>query len=217
LITPERGYSVSATSLAAPEKAKKSLQKGQEQAKKGKWAAAADYFKRAIEEYPRYALAWVELGRTQVQENSFAEAEQSFQQSVEQDSRFLDGYVGLAYLALQQQQWKQLADTSERVLEISPDSAEFWFLNAAATFNLGDTTQAETSVGRGLRLDPKHQIPAMEYLYGLILGRRHDYTSAVEHISTYLRLAPSAGNAQEARKALAEFQQQEQRSFSASW
>jgi len=56
-VSPEHGFSVSVTSLAAPEKAKKSLQKGQQQAKQGKWAAAADYFKRAVEDYPRYALA----------------------------------------------------------------------------------------------------------------------------------------------------------------
>ncbi len=37
-VSPEHGSSVSVTSLAAPEKAKKSLQKGQQQAKKGKWA-----------------------------------------------------------------------------------------------------------------------------------------------------------------------------------
>ena len=77
-VSPEHGFSASVTSLVAPEKAKKSLQKGQQQAKKGKWAAAADYFKRAVKDYPRYALAWVELGRTQVQQNSFAEAQQSF-------------------------------------------------------------------------------------------------------------------------------------------
>jgi len=52
-VSPEPGFSISMTSLAAPEKAKKSLQKGRQQAKKGKWAAAADYFKRAVEDYPR--------------------------------------------------------------------------------------------------------------------------------------------------------------------
>jgi tetratricopeptide (TPR) repeat protein len=209
-VSPEHGSSVSVTSLAAPEKAKKSLQKGQQQAKKGKWAAAADYFKRAVEVYPRYALAWVELGRTQVQQNSLAEAQQSFRQSVQQDSKFLDGYVGLAYLALQQKQWKALADTTERVVEFAPNSAEFWFLNSVASFNLGNTEQAETSIGRGLRLDQKHEIPEMEYLYGLILANRHDYGSAAERVSAYLRLAPGARNAEAAHKLLAEFQERAQ-------
>ena len=214
--SPEHSFSVSVTSLAAPEKAKKSLQKGREQAKKGKWAAAADYFKRAIEEYPRYALAWVELGRTQVRQNSFADAQASFRQSTAQDSRFLDAYVELAYLAGQQKQWKELADTSEHLVQLAPNSPEFWFLNSVATFNLGNPEQAETSIKRGLRLDQKHQIPEMEYLYGLILMNHQDYSSAAAHLSTYLGLAPAAKNAQTAQKILVEIQTRAQDSTRAS-
>ncbi len=206
-ISPGGGPTVSAITLAAPDKAMRALEKGREQEKKGKWAAAAAYFKRAVEVYPRFALAWVELGRTQVQQKSFAEAQQSFQQSVEQDSKSVDGYAGLAYLALQQHHWKELADATDRMVEFAPDSAQFWFLNAVANFNLGKTDQADNSLGRGLRLDPKHQIPEMEYLYGLILARRNDYSAAAEHVSTYLGLAPHAANSDAARKALADFQQ----------
>jgi tetratricopeptide (TPR) repeat protein len=210
------GSSVSAITLAAPDKAMRALEKGREQEKKGKWAVAAAYFKRAVEVYPRFALAWVELGRTQVQQKSFAEAQQSFQQSVEQDSKFVDGYAGLAYVALQQNHWKELADATDRMVEFAPDSAQFWFLNAVANFNLGKTDQAENSLGRGLRLDPKHQIPEMEYLYGLILARRNDYSAAAEHVSTYLGLAPHAANSDAARKALADFQQHARPSTGAS-
>jgi len=215
-ISPEDSLSVSATSMAAPGKAKQALEKGRQQAKKKKWAAAASSFKRAIEVYPRYALAWVELGRTQIQQNSFSEAQQSFQQSVEQDSRFIDGYVGLAYVALMQDQWKELADTTARVVEFAPTSPQFWFLNALASYNLGNTKQAEVSIARGFRLDPQHQIPDMEYLYGLILARRHNYDAAAEHINTYLALAPGASNAGAAREALAQLQRQAQNSTTAS-
>lgn len=213
-ISPETAFSISVTSLAAPEKAKTALEKGREQARKGKWASAAAYFKRAVEVYPRFAMAWVELGRTQVRQNSFAEAQDSFQHSVEQDSRFVEGYIGLAYVALQQDQWKELADTTEHMVEFAPDSGRFWFLNALASFNLGNTKQAEVSIGRGFRLDPQHQIPDMEYLYGLILARHQDYGAAIEHVSAYLRLAPHAGNAEQARAALAQWQAE--RSNSAS-
>jgi tetratricopeptide (TPR) repeat protein len=135
---------------------------------------------------------------------------------VEQDSSFLDGYVQLASLALQQKQWKELADCTERLVEVAPNTPNFWFLNAVASFNLGNMSQAETRIARGLRLDPNHQIPQMEYLYGVILANRRDYSSAAEHISLYLRLAPQAPNAPAAQKALAELQQQTQGSAPAS-
>ncbi len=199
--------SVSVTSLAAPNKAKQNLSKGIEQEKKGKWAAACDYFKKALAEYPRYALAWLELGRAQAKQNSFTEAQQSFREAVAQDSKFKEGYAELAQLDLQQKQWKDLADTTDHLLQLSPESSpEYWFLNSAAYFKMGNAKQAEESVIRGLRLDPKHQVPQLEYLYGLILATKHDYKSASEHVGTYLQLSPQASDAAGARSALAEFQ-----------
>jgi len=161
-VSPERGFSVSVTSLAAPDKAKAAFEKGQEQEKKGKWAAAMESFKKAIAVYPRYALAWLELGRAQVKQNAFADARESFHQSITQDSKLRDGYDELARLALQQQQWKELADTADRLVQLAPDCGQYWFLNSAANFNLGNITKAKTSIVRGLPLDPKDSLPQMQ-------------------------------------------------------
>jgi len=209
-VSQDHSFSVSVTSLAAPDKAKAAFEKGQEQEKKGKWAAAMESFKKAIAVYPRFALAWLELGRAQVKQNAFTDARESFHQSITQDSKFLDGYDELAHLALQQQQWKELADTTDRLVQLAPDSAQYWFLNSAANYNLGNLTKAETSIVRGLSLDTKHSLPQMEYLYGLILANKHEYATAAEHVGTYLRLAPHAKDAQSAQNSLAEFQKQAQ-------
>jgi hypothetical protein len=210
-LAQDHSFVVSVTSLAAPDNARKAFDKGREQEQKGKWAAACDYFKRAVAVYPRYALAWMELGRAQVKQNSFLEAQQSFRQAITQDAKLTDGYAELARLALLQQQWKELADITDSLLQVSPDSsAEYWFLNSAANFNLGNMKQAETSIGHGLGLDPKHQLSQMEYLYALILARKQDYKSAAEHVSTYLRLSPHAKDAETAQKALADFEKRAQ-------
>src|SRR5438270_13902538 len=67
---PSEGtFTVSVTSLAAPDKAKKALEKGVQEERKGKWESARDYFTSAIKMYPRYALAWLALGRFQVRQN----------------------------------------------------------------------------------------------------------------------------------------------------
>lgn len=198
---------ISVASLAAPEKAKKAFAKGQEQEKKGKWAAAADYFKKAVNVYPRFALAWLELGRSQIRQNSIAEAQQSFHQAVAQDSHCMEGYAALAYLAAQQKQWNELADATDHMVQASPDSSpRYWFLNSAANYNLGKIQQAETSAARGLRVDTTHQLPELEYLYGVIQAREGNYGSAVEHIKTYLRLAPQARDAADAQNKLISYE-----------
>jgi tetratricopeptide (TPR) repeat protein len=199
-------FTVSVSSLAAPEKAKKAFRKGEEEARKGRWQFASDYFKKAIDVYPRYALAWLELGRVRAKQSSFADAQHCFRQAVTEDSKLLDGYMGLAFVDVQQQDWKDLADSTDHLVELAPDSSpQYWFLNSAAYYNLGDVTHAETSVTHGLRLDQRHDVPQMEYLYGLILGSKKDYNGAAEHIIAYLHLAPNASDREAALDVLASY------------
>jgi cytochrome c-type biogenesis protein CcmH/NrfG len=199
------GFLVSVTSLQAPDKAKKNFEKGQEQEKKRKWAAARDYFLKAVEAYPRYALAWLELGRTQLKQNDFTQAQQSFYQATAQDPHLLEAYIQIATLAAHKQQWKELADATDHIVQLSPDSSpSFWFLNSAAHLNLGNISRAESSATRGLRLDGNHKVAQLEYLYGMILARRGDYKAAIPHLETYLRLSPNATDAQDAQTRLAE-------------
>jgi len=203
------GFPVSAMSLAAPGKAKEEFQKGQEQARKGKWTAACDYFRKAVQVYPRYALAWLELGRAQMQQNNLMDAQQSFQQAATQDSNLLPAYMELARGALEQKQWKSLADSTDHILQLSTQpSAVLWFLNGAASFNVGDIPHAEISATRGLRLDAQHKVPQLEYLYAMVLEREGKVEAAVEHIKTYLQLAPKANDAQQAQERLAAIEKQ---------
>ncbi len=198
-------FTVNAAALAAPDSAKKAFAQGQQQAKKGKWAAACDYFKRAVQVYPRFALAWLELGRAQLQQNNFVDAQQSFQQATTQDSNLVPAYVELARVAAEHKEWKVLADATARIVELAPQApAMFWLWNSAANYNVGDVSRAESSATRGLRLDQKHEFPRLEYLYGMILARQQKYQEATEHLKNYLHLAPKAPDAGEAQQKLQE-------------
>lgn len=198
---------VSVSSLAAPDKAKKAFAKGRDQAKKGRWAAACDSFRKAIQVYPRYAIAWLELGRAQLHENNMNDAQQSFVSATTQDSRLLPAYVELAHLQAAQQQWREMASTTANMVQLAPESsAAFWFLDSAANYNSQNMQRAESSAQRGLRLDPTHRIPQLEYLYGLILGTKQNYSLAAEHIKSYLQLSPAGVDVSEARRRLAEFE-----------
>jgi tetratricopeptide (TPR) repeat protein len=200
-------FTVSVASLAAPDDAKKAFAKGEQQEKKGKWAAAADYFHKAVQAYPRYALAWLELGRVQMQQSNFMDAQQSFQEATTHDSNMLPAYVELARVQAQQQQWKALADTTGKLVELAPDSSPmFWLLDSAANYNLQNLARAESSATRGLRLDQGRRVPQLEYLYGLVLASRRDFRSAVGYLENYLKIAPKAHDAKDAQQHLTEFQ-----------
>lgn len=204
-------FTVSVSSLAAPDKARKAFNKGEQAERKGKLEAAYDHFKEAVATYPRYALAWLELGRLQASQNRFVDAQESFRQAVTTDSSLTTGYVDFAMVAAQQKNWQAVAEMTDTLVQRFPESSPvYWFLNSAAYYNLGKMKEAESSITRALRLDPHRQLPQVEYLYGLILGNKKDYKSATEHISAYLRLAPNSTDSLPARQVLAAYQQRVQ-------
>ena len=94
------GFTISATSAAAPSKAKKDYEKGLDQAKKGKFEEAQHKFESAVAAYPNYAVAWVELGRVQNEQHAADAARASFEHAIAADSKFVTPYQELARLAL---------------------------------------------------------------------------------------------------------------------
>jgi tetratricopeptide (TPR) repeat protein len=206
LVQPSES-TVSAAAMAVPEKAKKEFEKGKQAESKGRWAAAKEKFENALKRYPKFALAWLELGRVQAQQKEVTAARESFQNALTADSKLIDPYAELTNLAIQQRQWKEVTDITDRMLQLNAASSpQVWFYNAAGNFNLQRIDQAEKSLMRGMRLDPQHRFPKMEYLLGLIFARRQDYPGAVTHIAAYLQLSPNGPDSAVARQQLAEFQ-----------
>jgi hypothetical protein len=200
------GNLVSASGAAAPAKAQKEFQKGCQEAKKGKWDAARGRFQKALAIDSKYAEAWLALGQVQVQQGQFDAARQSFQQALRADSKLVGAYSELAGLALQEKNWQELADATDRILQLDPGAPQYWYLNSAANYELKKVDKAEKSILQGLRLDVRQAIPKMQYLLAAILAFKKDYRGAAEHIRSYLRLAPHANDAGVAQQQLQQFE-----------
>jgi tetratricopeptide (TPR) repeat protein len=201
------GLTVSVTTASAPPAARKEYEKGQEDARKGKWDSAGKRFFKAVEIYPKFAVAWCELGRVQVQQNDEATARSSFARAVEADSKFLTPHEELAKLALKAKVWKEVAQETDALVALDPvEYPQYWFYNSAANYYLGDINKAEQSAQRCILLDERHRIPRAEYVLGMILVKKRDYAEAAAHISTYVRLAPEAPDVEIAKKQIAELE-----------
>jgi len=202
--TPQ-GFTISATSAAAPGKAKKDFEKGLSLEKKKDWHAAEEKFQSAVDLYPKYAVAWVELARSQMNQDREADAKQSLRKAVEADSQFIPAYQEMAEIAASRKEWQELAEVTEQVLRLNPvNYPRYWFLNSAANYNLKNYDVAQKSARRGLSIDPDHHFPQLEFLLGLTLSLKHDYHGAAEHLRNYLRLAPNAEDAAQAKNQLSQ-------------
>jgi len=201
------GTSISVTNALAPAPAKKALEKGREQAKKGKWDDAKKSFEKAVQIYPRYAAAWNELGRLQLRDHDEPSARHSFEQSLAADPKYVNPYDGLAELGMLSHDWHSVVDVTDKLFALDPISfPEAYYYNAAANYTLGNLDAAERNALQGVRVDETHQIPRLQYILGLILMRKQDYPAASEHMQLYLRFAAQPAEVDQAKKSLAEIE-----------
>ena len=199
------GLTISATSAMAPKEAQKAFEKGRDKASKQKFDEAQPLFEKAVQIYPRYAVAWFELGRIQIQKNEEVQARNSFEQSIAADSKYANPYRGLAELDTRQKQWEPLVKVTDQLLALNPvNFPDAWLRNALGHYYLHDFGAAEKSARQGMKVDDSHQVPKLEYLLGVILMQKQDYQEAAVHIQNYLKLATQPSDIDEAQKQLAE-------------
>jgi hypothetical protein len=201
------GTSISVTNVLAPTAARKALEKGREQARKGKWEDAKKSFEKAVQIYPRYAAAWNELGRLQLRDHDEPSARHSFEQSLAADPKYVNPYAGLAELAMLSHDWHSVVDVTDKLFALDPISfPEAYYYSAVGNYSLGNLDAAERSALQGVRVDEAHQIPRLQYLLGVILMQRKDYPAASEHMQLYLRFAAQPAEVDQAKKSLAEIE-----------
>lgn len=201
------GTTISATSLQAPKDAKKAFEKGADALKKKKFDEAQKQLDRAVELYPKYAVAWFELGMLHQQRKQVDLAKKAYAQALAADAKFVKPYLQLTQFSVQEQKWQEVADTTGRVLKLNPfDFPSAYFYNSVANFNLRNFDFAEKSAREALKLDTQHRIPKIEHLLGVILANKQDYTGAAEHMKSYLQQAPEASDVDLVKKQLADIE-----------
>jgi tetratricopeptide (TPR) repeat protein len=199
------GMTISATSAAAPGAAKKAFEKGRDKESKGQWDEAQQYFEKAVQIYPVYAVAWYELGRVQMQKKDTTGAERSFDQALAADPMFASPYQGLAELAFHSRQWQQVLNITDKLLALNPvNFPDAWFLNAVGNYFLQNFEDAEKSARQGIGVDTQHTIPKLEYVLGMTLMEKREYQEAATHMQQYLHLVHNAADISEAQKQLAQ-------------
>jgi tetratricopeptide (TPR) repeat protein len=189
------GTELSTTTQAAPSNAMKAFEKA-----RAEWLAqnpdgAEKNLKKAIQLYPTFAQAWLQLGKIQEASEPQA-ARDSFSKALAADPKFVLPYEQLAALAVQAEKWQETLDNTNHALELDPaGTPQLWYYDALAKFQLGKTDEANVSASKALAIDPRHTVPNTEQLLAVILARKADYAGAVQHLQnclTYLPAGPQA-------------------------
>ncbi|MBN8729579.1 MAG: tetratricopeptide repeat protein [Acidobacteria bacterium] len=199
------GEAYSATSLYAPDKARKAFERGRDQVRRGKLKDARKDLETATRLHPKYAEAWCELGDVLNRLMLNAEARAAYNKANESDPQYLRPTVHLAMLAAGERQWKESAQLTDQVIARNPhDYPEAFLYNAAALFNLGLADPAEQAVRRAIDLDPAHLFPKSYHLLATILESRGQRREAAANLRLFLQHAPHAPEADQVRRRLTE-------------
>jgi tetratricopeptide (TPR) repeat protein len=201
------GTTISATTALAPKDARKAVEKGFNAIKKDKWDEAVKEFQKAVDVYPKYATAWVELGKVQERQNNLDAARQSYAKALEADNKLVTPYLALASLAAREQKWQEVNEQTELVLRLNPvDFPQAYLLNSMSNYYLKNLDAAEKSAREGLHHDAEHRYPKMNQVLGVVLANKRDYTGAAEQLRQYLHYAPDSADADFARRQLADIE-----------
>jgi tetratricopeptide (TPR) repeat protein len=194
---------ISATDMEVPKNARKNYDEGLNAAAKTKWAAAISAMEKATAADPKFATAWLSLGTLQNAQGDIDAALDSYAQSIAADDKFGPAYVELAALQVETGHWSHAAESAGKAIALDPDAfPRAYYLAAIADSRLNRLDAAEKDIAAGLRVDPNHEFPDLEYLDGIMRLSKGDVLRGKEQLESYLSHAPDGANAAGARQRL---------------
>jgi len=220
--TKIKGMTLSAAPYKAPRDARRAYEKGLEAERNGRLADARQYFAKAVEIYPKYAYAWFQLGAVLQNLAQKESARMAYTHAMTIDRKFLPPYLSLASMAYEAEDWTQVLNLTNQVLDLDPlkyanvpgyimdldplDYAKAYFYNSAANYKLNKIEDAEKSGLKAERLDVRPRFPQLHLLLAEIFARKNNYATAILETKIYLELAPHAKNADQVREWLAKLE-----------
>jgi len=200
------GRTSTATTAMAPANARKAFEKGVEAIKKQNPDDAQKAFKQAVENYPKFAVAWLDLGRVYESRKHLKEAMDAYKHSVDADDKFLPPYERMYILTAAQEQWPQVRELTNTVIGLDPyDFPRAYYFSALANLNLNDLDAAEKSAREAVKVDLAVN-PRAGYVLGVILARKQKFAEASELLQAYLKAVPNSIEVETVKQQLAELQ-----------
>jgi tetratricopeptide (TPR) repeat protein len=199
------GLTISATTLEAPKEARKAFDKGRKAAEKQKYADAQKQLQKAVDLYPRYAVAWYELGKVHQATNDFEAARKDFGEALKADPKFISPYENMAQIAAHDKKWEEVADITDRMIRLNPvDFPSAYYMNGVANLNLHRLDAAQKSASYLVDKDPNHRMARANYLLGIVLAQKQDWSGAATQLRSYIEHAPPGTDLETPKKQLSE-------------
>jgi tetratricopeptide (TPR) repeat protein len=202
-----RSHTVGVADLQLSPKAKKEYEAACGSFKDKKYEAAETHLRKAVQQEPKYATAWVTLGQILAARQHNDEARDACSKAVAADANYVPSYLCLADLAARNQQWDDMLKFSGRALDLDPtENVLAYDYNAGASLSLHKLPEAERSALRALDIDKNHSDPRVHFLLAQIYEAKGDAANEAVQLREYLKFASDPKDAAMVKQYLAELE-----------
>ncbi|MGH9570643.1 MAG: tetratricopeptide repeat protein, partial [Candidatus Angelobacter sp.] len=170
------GATISATTMAAPRKARQAYEKACKAMRENKPDQEQKELEKAVGIDPQFATAWWMLGDLHQRQNRLEDATQSYTRAASADPQYVNPVFGLAGIAVQKKNWEDVAQFSAQAIKLNAYAFPIvYFFNAVANYNLKRLGPAEESARKYESLDTNQEHPEVRLLLSNLLLLKRDY------------------------------------------
>lgn len=192
------GYTVSVRDLAAPDKARKALERGLERLQKRDPAGSIAHFEEATNVFPDYYEAFYQLGLANLELRRGDEAERALEKAIDlSGGHNADPQFALGALLCDRGAYQDAERVIRRAMENDSGSWRGYLFLGQALYGQNRLTDAEKNAR--IALSRKSDLASAYVVLANIDIRRHDYRNAIAELDNFLRLRPDGPTSEQVR------------------
>lgn len=199
------GGNVASAELQIPDKAKKEYDRGNRSAEDKDWNGAQEHFQKALEIYPKYALAENGLALTYASMGQGAKAVEAFRSALQMDENLPTANTYLGQFYYDNHQYKDAEPYLKRAAEAKPDAQ---ILTALANSELrnGELDQALANAQKVHTIKDHKQFAIAHLIAAQVYTDRNQNKEAAGEYEQFLKEDPKSNLAPAVRDALQKMQ-----------
>ena len=182
------GDSVDVRDMKVPKKAMKEYEKGVELLRERKAPESVTHFRKAIEVYPAFDDAYMQLCLAYIRQRSVADAQRTLEEAIAANPKNWRALNLLGRMSRRQKQYDKTVELLTRSLAIKEDSWVAHVEMGEALAGLHRMEEAFPHVARAHEL--RTEEPGIHQLYYNILIKRNQYDAALKELDEFIRLFP---------------------------
>lgn len=184
-----------------PERGKTLFSKAQELAKANDHAGAIEQLILLTTEFPKFMFGFNELGTQYLQLGNLEKADAAFQEAIKLEPEAFQPEFNHGMTLVMMKRYSEAEPVLRKVKSLNEQSGPAKYFLGTALANLGKFDEAEKELSAALLMGGKEMVEGHRIL-AIIYNSKGDKKRAAAELEEYLKINPTAADAEQLRKVL---------------